>query len=136
MNYFEHEMKLIFGESDNLSSDTIFSGKAMVTDIGGDLRAKVKFISSNIAGQYNGLCLSIINRNCGEIDHETFMFRDIIAPKNGYEPHIWENDGDTKWYGFRPTAQEYERIQDKVEEYIGMYAEQCFGHGVGYSMDL
>ena len=136
MTYFEHELKMIFGESENLSADTIFSGKSMVSDIGGDLRAKVRFISTGIANQYNGLRLSIINRQQGEIDCETFLFRDIVGLKNGYDPHIWENDGEAKWYGFRPTMQEYEKIQSKVEEYIGMYSEQEFTHGGGYTMGM
>ena len=136
MNYFEHELKVMFGESENLSANTIFSGKSMVTEIGSDLRAKVKFISTGISSQYNGFRLSIINRQQGEIDGETFLFRDIIGVKNGYDPHIWENDGEANWYGFRPTMQEYEKIQSKVEEYIGMYSDQSFGQSGGYMMEM
>ena len=136
MTYFEHELKEIFGESENFSADTIFSGKSMITDIGGDLRAKVQFISTGIANHYNGLRLSIINRQQGEIDCEVFLFRDIIGLKNGYDPHIWDDSGNAEWYSFHPTMQEYEKIQSKVEEYIVMYSDQTFGQSGGYTMGM
>ena len=134
MDYFEHEMQMFFGESALLSTDTVFSHRAMVSDIGKDLRAKVEFINTKIASQYDALKLSIINRTMGVVDTQTFKFSDIIGKKNGYDPYIWENDGTAKWYGYRPNALEFERIQGKVEEYIEIYADQELryqGHTMG-----
>lgn len=135
MTFFEHELRMLFGDSEMLSADTVFTGKTMLADIGGDLRAKVSFISTSVSSQYNGLLLSVINRNEGEIDHELFVFRDILGLKNGYDPHIWENDGKVSWYGFHPTPLEYEKIQNTVEEYIGMYAEQNRAMN-GFTMEM
>lgn len=124
MNYYEREMERIFGKSDIFSADTLFSGKAMVSNIGKDLRAKVEFFNGKIADKYNGLKLSIISRTHGLVDSQTFMFRDIIGVKNDQEPHIWEYNGEASWYMYKPTGTDYERICAKVEDYIEMYFDQ------------
>jgi len=134
MDYFEHEMQMFFGESALLSADTVFSHRAMVSDIGKDLRAKVEFVNTKITSQYDALKLSIINRTMGVVDTQIFKFSDIIGKKNGNDPYIWENDGSAKWYGYRPNALEFESIQGKVEEYIEIYADQELryqGHTMG-----
>lgn len=51
-NFYEIQLKRMFGESELLSADTIFSGKAMISKIGEDLRAKVEFVTARVAGQY------------------------------------------------------------------------------------
>lgn len=38
--FYENQLKRMFGESELLSADTIFSGKAMISKIGEDLRCK------------------------------------------------------------------------------------------------
>ena len=128
MDYFEHEMQMFFGESALLSADTVFSHRAMVSDIGKDLRAKVEFINTKIASQYDALKLSIINRTMGVVDTQTFKFSDIIGIHDGIAPYIWEyNATDIKWYKYRPTAFDYEDIQNAVEGYISMFADETMG---------
>ena len=126
-NFYERQLKRIFGESDVLSEDTIFAGKAMVSKIGEDLRAKVEFVTARVSGQYEGLMLSIINRNGGFIDRQSFMFHEIIGlkgPSRDRKPHIWDDNGKASWFGYEPTATEFEIIASKVEDYIEMYADQ------------
>ena len=55
----------------------------MLGGIGKNLRAKVQFISTNVSNHYDALKLTIINREQGQIDIETFRFVDIIGKKNG-----------------------------------------------------
>ena len=52
--FYENQLKRMFGESELLSADTIFSGKAMISKIGEDLRAKVEFVTARVSGQYEG----------------------------------------------------------------------------------
>lgn len=81
----------MFGESEVLSADTVFAGKAMVSKISDDLRAKIEFVAARVSGQYEGLRLSIINKNEGLIDSQTFMFHEIIGLKGAArdrKPHI------------------------------------------------
>lgn len=89
-------MEVLFGDSEYLSADTVFSNKTMISKISEDLRAKVQFVSTKIADQYDALRLTIINRNEGPVDTETFRFVDIIGQKNGYNPHIWDDNGKAR----------------------------------------
>lgn len=134
VNYFEQELKKIFGDSEFLSADTIFSGRAMVSKIDKDLRAKVEFVTFGYADHYEGLQLSIINRTQGTVDVQRFRFSDIIGWKNNDRPYIWDDRGTASWYNFIPTMEERKSIQSKVEEYIGMYAGEEMGYA-GPRMD-
>ena len=80
-NFYERQLKKMFGDSETLSADTVFAGKAMLSKISDDLRAKVEFVTGRVSGQYEGLKLSIINKNEGVIDSQTFMFHEIIGLK-------------------------------------------------------
>ena len=132
MTYFEHEMEVLFGDSEYLSADTVFSNKTMISKISEDLRAKVQFVSTKIADQYDALRLTIINRNEGPVDTETFRFVDIIGQKNGYNPHIWDDNGNARWYGFKVNERDYCLIAEIVEDYVSMYADQDMRyHGSG-----
>ncbi len=91
MTVFEREMRKIFGDSENLSADTLFSNKVMLTPIGENLRAKVEFITTGIADHYDSLKLSIINKTEGAVDIQLFKFVDIIGKKSGYAPYIWNS---------------------------------------------
>ena len=131
-NFYERQLQRIFGESELLSADTVFAGKAMISDIGGDLRAKVEFVTARVSGQYEGLKLSIINRKEGLVDSQSFMFHEIIGLKGAArdrKPHIWDDNGKAQWFGYEPTDSEFERIQGKVESYIEMYADQEMHYG-------
>ncbi len=128
MTFFERQMRRLFADSGFLSEDTIFSNKVMVSSIGKDLRAKVEFAHTHVLDHYDALKLSIINRTQGVVDSQVFKFRDIIGLKNGQEPHIWDDNGRTDWYMYKPTSAEFESIQNEVEEYIGMFADQEIGY--------
>ena len=132
MTFFEKELHRLFGDSERLSADTVFSGKTMITKIGENLRAKVQFINTNVSGNYNALLLTIINRNEGKVDSETFTFKDIIGMKGDLSPHIWEDGARIDWYIYKPTDYEYNLISDTIEDYISMYADQgyCFNSGM------
>ena len=136
-NFYERQLQRMFGNSEVLSADTVFAGKAMVSKISDDLRAKVEFVTARVSGQYEGLKLSIINKNEGLIDSQTFMFHEIIGLKGASrdrKPHIWDDNGKAAWFGYEPTPSEFEDIASKVEDYVDMYADQEMqynGHGMG-----
>lgn len=67
-NFYERQLKRMFSDFDSQSTDTIFAGKAMLSKISDELRAKVEFITGRMASQYEGLKLSIIHKNEGIID--------------------------------------------------------------------
>lgn len=127
VNFYERQLKRMFGDYDVLTADTVFAGKAMVSRIGADIRAKVEFVTARVSGQYEGLKLSIINTKEGLIDSQTFMFHEIIGLKGAArdrKPHIWDDNGKASWFGYEPTPSEFENIALKIKDYIEMYADQ------------
>ena len=127
MNYFEKQMRILFGESE-LFSEAMCSGKMMIGKIDQDVRVKLEFISTNIAKQYNAIKITVLNRTEGEIDKTVFPFRDILGLKNGYDPYIWDEPNCTGWYGFKPTGDEIERISDTINDYMSMFADENLGY--------
>ena len=132
MNFYERQLRRMFSDIAEDSTDTVFAGKAMLSVISDDLRAKVEFVTGRVSGQYEGLKLSIINKNEGLIDSQTFMFHEIIGLKGtarDRKPHIWDDNGKAAWFGYEPTPSEFENIASKVEDYIYMYADQEMHYG-------
>ena len=130
MNFYEKQLKRMFPDFDRQSGDTIFAGKAMLSIISDDLRAKVEFITTRVAGQYEGLRLSIINKHDGVIDSQAFMFHEIIGlkgQKKDQKPHVWDDNGKPDWFVYEPTTEELEQIGSKVEDYVFMYADHELG---------
>ena len=135
MTFYEQELIKIFGDSMLLSADTTSSGKTMISKIGKDLRAKIQFVTTNVADNYDTLKVSIINRTEGVIDEQRFRFIDIMGIKNGVGPHIWECSHEkTDWYRYHPTDSDYEKIQAQVEGYIEMFADVQQTQGFEMSM--
>lgn len=124
MNFFEHEMRVLFGDSELLSADTVFTGKTAIGKLDDDVRAKLQFTAANIANQYDAIKLTVINRKDGVIDSQLFRFSDIIGNKNGYNPHIWEDGSNISWYGYKPSAVEYDRISNTIQDYMAMFASE------------
>ena len=122
-NFYESQLKIMFGDSEFLSTDTIFSGKMMISKIGEDLRAKVEFVTAGVANNYAGLKTSIINRKEGIVDSHTLMFYEVMGLKKGNKPHVWESDGKADWFVYKPSMSEIEAVASKVEDYISMYAD-------------
>lgn len=130
MNFYEKQLKRMFPDFDTQSGDTIFAGKSMLSIISDDLRAKVEFVTGRVASQYEGLRLSIINKNEGVIDSQEFKFYEIIGlqgPKKDQKPHVWDDNGNANWFVYEPSDAELENIGSKVEEYIWMYADHELG---------
>ena len=124
MNFFEHELRVLFGDSELLSADSVFMGKTLIGKVDEGIRVKLQFASTFIQNQYDAITLSVINRKDGLVDKQTFKFEYIIGLKNGGSPHIWENDNKASWYGFRPTEREYGKITDTISGYMAMYADE------------
>lgn len=124
MNFFEHELKLIFDDCEGIR-DQKYSGRAMLAKIDYNLRVKASFVTTGISGNYNAIRLRIINRTEGEVDTQTFLLRDIFnntpTAKTAY---ICDDYGDTKWYNYRPGPSDYNRLTETLGGYISMYQSE------------
>jgi hypothetical protein len=130
MNFYETEMRKLFGNN-QVIYDRKFCGKMCIGKIDEDLRVKLNFTTSNISNQYNTISVSIINRTEGVVDKQLFKFKDIIGIKhtnnpnfhNGVYPHIWNDQGNPKWYIYHPTTEDYKAISNTITEYVAMYQQ-------------
>lgn len=127
MNFFESELRRMFGDAENIS-DAVFVGRTMLGKLDDELRVKAQFISTHIAKHYDAIQISILNRTDGVVDKETMIFGDIIGQKmtrfsDKVNPYMWEESiGKAYWY--TPISiTEKAQIADTVLDYVGMYQE-------------
>ena len=127
MNFFEGELRQMFGNAENIS-DAVFVGRTMLGKLDDELRVKAQFISTHIAKHYDAIQVSILNRTDGVVDKETMIFGDIIGQKmtrcsDKVNPYMWEESiGKAYWY--TPISiTEKAQIADTVLDYVGMYQE-------------
>lgn len=128
MNTFEKELCKLFSSYDGLANTT-FVGSACYGDLGGDLRAKICFAINGIAHQYSSLKISVINRTEGMVDSITLRFSDLLGtkrmPGSGsiIWPHLWQNDGEIKWYGYTPSPADYAVIRNAAASYLDVFRQ-------------
>lgn len=127
MNFFEGELRQMFGNAESIS-DAKFVGRTMLGKLDDDLLVKAQFISTNISKHYDAIQVSIINRTDGVVDKETMLFGDIIGTKltkcsDKVNPYMWEECvGKAFWY--TPlTISEKAQISDTVLDYVEMFQE-------------
>lgn len=131
MNFFESELKKIMGDSAILK-DQKYVGRMCYGTIGGDLRARVEFVTLGVSNHYAGIKASVINRKEGVVDSILLRFSDIWGKpkvsnpnfKEGVNPHIWTDNGKSDWYVFYPGAAEYRKAADTLET-ICPYFRMC-----------
>ena len=130
MNFFESELKKIRGDSAILK-DQKYVGRMCYGTIGGDLRARVEFVTLGVSDHYAGIKASVINRKEGVVDSILLQFSDIWGKqkvsnpnfKEGVNPHIWTDSGKSDWYVFRPGAAEYQKVADTLENYMSVFQD-------------
>lgn len=132
MNFYEKEMRTMFGDID-IIHDAKFCGKTMLGKLDYELRVKLQLISTFISGQYNAVQATVINRTDGTVDKQTFKFADIIGKQkrnnlDEIEPHIWEYNGKPEWY-IPVTASQKAQIADTVLGYVEMYQDESMEIG-------
>ena len=130
MNFFESELKKIMGDSAILK-DQKYVGRMCYGTIGGDLRARVEFVTLGVSNHYAGIKASVINRKEGVVDSILLRFSDIWGKpkvsnpnfKEGVNPHIWTDNGKSDWYVFYPGAAEYRKAADTLENYMSVFQD-------------
>ena len=130
MNFFESELKKIMGDSAILKYQK-YVGRMCYGTIGGDLRARVEFVTLGVSNHYAGIKASVINRKEGVVDSILLRFSDIWGKpkvsnpnfKEGVNPHIWTDNGKSDWYVFYPGAAEYRKAADTLENYLSIFQD-------------
>ena len=89
MNFFESELKKIMGDSAILK-DQKYVGRMCYGTIGGDLRARVEFVTLGVSDHYAGIKASVINRKEGVVDSILLQFSDIWGKQKVSNPNFKE----------------------------------------------
>ncbi|AGL02882.1 hypothetical protein [Desulfoscipio gibsoniae] len=130
MNYFEQELRRLFG-NDTAISDKRFVGRAFFGRLTDNLRVRVDFVTMGTADHYEALKATIINRNDGQVDALTLRFTDLLGRKavsnpnfrEGISPYIWKYGDKIEWYVYTPTKADYNQISEAINDYLDVYRE-------------
>ena len=95
---------------------TCLSGICYFRLDGGNL-AKAEFVSSN--GYYDGLRLTVLNRQTGPVDSLTVYLGDLPRSTN----HTDLDDGETEaWDTYRPSPN-MDALTEVIEKYLSLFRE-------------
>lgn len=131
-NVFEQELRKLFGNGEVIDSPT-YSGRACFGSLGKDLRVRAQFVSTHIAGEYDALKLTVLNRTDGPVDTHVLKLKDLLGKKpvpgnpnfrEGVIPHIWDDCGKIEWYAYHPTAADYETIRQAAARYLEVFRDR------------
>ncbi len=103
MTAFEQELRRIVSPR---YPDATYVGRTCYVRLSEMNRAKIQFISTHIASQYDALRLTILNRDEGAVDNLVLRFSDLLGKKHtsnpnfrdGVIPHLWDDCGKVAWY--------------------------------------
>ena len=131
MNPFGQELRKILTQC-KTSGPVSFAGRSAYIQLDPDLRARLEFVSLNIASQYNALKLTVLNRTEGAVDVNILRFGDLLGKKkvsnpnfpNGVLPHLWDDYGKVGLYVYQPTQADYRVLAGAVDEYLQVFQRQ------------
>lgn len=127
MNFFEQELRRFTGRTTAFKScKALYAGRACFIPLSGSRRARLEFVTSGVADQYDALQVTILSVTNGKIDCLRFHFKDSFAPrKSGCSgicyPHIWVDRGKPEWY-VAPTAAEIAGLAQTAHDYVMLFA--------------
>ncbi len=129
MTAFEQELRKIVSPR---YPDATYVGRACYVRLSEMNRAKIQFISTHIATQYDALRLTILNRDEGAVDNLVLRFSDLLGKKHtsnpnfrdGVIPHLWDDCGKVAWYVYQPSSRDYQELSDAVGSYLEVFQEQ------------
>jgi len=82
MNFFEQELRRFTGRTTAFKScKALYAGRACFIPLSGSRRARLEFVTSGVADQYDALQVTILSTTDGKIDCLRFRFSDFLAPR-------------------------------------------------------
>lgn len=141
MNYFESELRKLF---EDRYPDATFVGRHCYVPLSEETRANICFKTSGYADHYDTLSIKVIDRKQGVIDSVGIKLEELLGKKqspskylsDGVSPHIWIYNGKAEWYGFRPSAHDYEAMRDAASDYMEVFADPEYLQFSGMSMQM
>lgn len=133
MTFFERELRKIVGSR---YADAAFVGRACYVKLDDMSRAKIQFATCGMMDHYEALQITVLNRRDGQVDALRLRFADIWGKgqdENFYikqkGPFAWTDQGETEWYAYHPSSEEYQKLTDAVSDYLEVFQEQTHTAG-------
>ena len=121
MTLYEQELQKMIRGIPFIQRYTL-AGKAILGSLDKDLRFKISFVTTGIAGHYDALKIRVINRTEGEVDGQIFKFKDILS--NGRNLVIDEDSTGPSWGVNKPLLSDYAKISQCLHNYLSYYAPE------------
>lgn len=87
MNPFGQELKKVLVQC-KTSGPVSYVGRAAYIQLDPELRARLEFLSLNVANQYNALKLTVLNRTEGTVDVNIIRFGDLLGKKKSEQSQL------------------------------------------------
>lgn len=131
-NFFEQELRKLFEDEEMIQSPQ-FSGRACLGTLDHDVRVRAEFVTTKVADHYDALKITVLNRKDGVIDRILLRIEDMIGRKkipsnpyfkDGMSPHIWTDQGESRWYVYSPNVSDYIAMRQEVARYLETFRER------------
>lgn len=135
MTFFEQELAKF---TDGFS-EVVTVGNAVYLPLGPNNRLKIEFTAPHVSEHYDTLRLTALDKNSGRIDAIQLPLVDVLGKKQvsnpnfkeGVAPHVWVCDGKPSWYVYKPNAEDYTTVGDKIDSYAALFTELEMAQGYG-----
>ncbi len=131
-NFFEQELRKLFGDGKTISS-VAFSGRTCFGTLDGDLRVRAEFVSPSHSNVYDALKLTVLHRTRGELDTLLLRMQDVWGVKDvsknpnfqrKVSPSILAYNGEIKWEHCQPDAGDYQSLREATAQYLDIFRER------------
>ena len=122
MNYFEQQLRNFLGAKYAFKSTTpVFIGRTAFLMLTGGRRARIEFVTGEIAGHYERFQITIMSVEDGVIDRLTLHFEDYCKRKYGEAPYFADYQGVYSWYRQDPTGSEIRSLTEAAYDYVLLF---------------
>ena len=131
-SFFEQELRKLFGDGKTIPS-IAFSGRTCFGTLGGELRVRAEFVSSDRSNLYDALNLTVLGRTKGELDTLLLRLQDIWGEKTvSVSPHFQKKasprilayNGEIKWDLYQPDAGDYQALREAAARYLDIFRDR------------
>ena len=123
MTFFEKELKKIALNSKYIKKEK-YVGNVCVFELTENSTARIEFVTTGCADNYNAIRVTLINKKEGVIDKLGMYICDIIGKKcvrgEMMRPYIWKYH-DVDWYSYHPTNDDYKLMAQKIDDYLSCF---------------
>lgn len=129
MDIFERSLRRALNNCPAVYVDTFRRvGHGFYMVINDNVRLKITFNTTGIHKQYTAMLFTALDKNMGELDRIMVHFKEVFGTKSagitdiGNE-YYWmvARRTDQGWSKSEPTAQEFERLGNVINDYINLF---------------